>query len=201
MMNYDLAQLERRRRLNASVRGLDDGSTDLAVAVHEGAHIVCAWLVGFSPVYATIDPGLGSDGSASFRRGSVSAKTTDRDLLWRHAIVRLSGVEGEKLTGVVSDYETAAKDDLARARDALGLICRGPEVDIAIACARSAAREMLKDNFATLLAVTKALLARRKLDESEIEELLADDDDDAPTRRVIMPDRGLIQYAPPERFG
>jgi hypothetical protein len=181
-MRYEQVQRENRRLLNAGARGLDDGATDVAVAAHEGAHVVVASLVGFGPVYATIDPGLGSDGLTTFGKGAISEKM-DREWAFNHAVVRLAGPEGERLAGK-DDPDAGAKDDLVQARRAVGLYCRTAEVDIEIGRARRQARQMLLKEFAALLAITSALLEKRSINEDEIEQLLsssmpdADDGDD-----------------------
>jgi hypothetical protein len=176
-MKYARMEAERRRLLNAASRRLDGGTDDIATAAHEGSHILVGWLVGFDPVYATIDPQVGSDGMASFGRGAISA-TMDRQQAFNHAIVRLAGVEGEKLAG----HDGCGKDDLLQARTALGRINRSAEVvDVLVNLARAQARRFLEENFAMLLRVVAALLEKRSINADQIAELLASKmpDDDA----------------------
>jgi ATP-dependent Zn protease len=202
MMSYQRAELERKRRLNAGARAFDGGSTDLTVAAHEGGHVIVGRLLDFDPFYATIDSGLGSDGLTSFNRGSVGPSSS-REQAFNHAIVRLSGVEGEKLAG----YDGSGKDDLLQARAALGRINQSREVvDVLVDLARRQARRLLEENFLTLLKITSALLERRTLDQGAIEKLLAsstpdDADDDADEfHRVYVPPPELIFHGVPERI-
>jgi ATP-dependent Zn protease len=178
MMKYKRMQTERRRLLNAGRRFWFGDNDDLDVAPHEAGHVVVGWLLDLNPTRATIDSG---DGYAGATSGVRPPRTkSDRDLLYAHTVFLMAGGEAERLVGGPDD---GGKDDLAKARAAIGLICRSSaEIDVAVDCARRTARQMLKENFASLLAITSALLTKRTLDQDEIEELLAssipDADDD-----------------------
>jgi ATP-dependent Zn protease len=210
-MNYGRMQATRRRLLDAGRRHWLDDNDDVDVAAHEAGHVICGWLLQLNPTSATINGGDGYGGKTCF--GRAMSKMTDCDRAFAQCVVRMAGVEAERLFGGPDD---GGKTDLAEARAFASSICRSEAaVDVLVKCARRTARTMLKAHLGPLIAITAALITERTLDRNQIKAIInppdEDDDgdgempsaaivpdDDAVLLRAIMPTSGQILHGSPE---
>jgi hypothetical protein len=173
-MSYEQNLRERRRLLDAGRRRWLDDDDDLDVATHEAGHIVAGWWLHLNPTSATINGGDGYGGNTCF--GRALCKRTDCDQAFAQCVVRMAGVEAERLFGGPDDY--GGKTDLVEAHTLVRSFCRSEaEMDVVIDSARSTARTMLKAHLGPLIAIT-TLITERTLDRNQINAIINPDDDD-----------------------
>jgi ATP-dependent Zn protease len=187
-----------RRRMFDADRRREKNRRDRAnsTAQHEAGHALVGLLLGLTPRSISIEPGSGSDGRTTW------AEVSESHGAFENIIVRVAGSEAEKMFGSADEGH---ESDLKLARGIAEWIdSDDDDIDDVIERAHGCACRILKANFAALTSLAVALLDKRTLDRSEIEEIIAaaplpdvddgdDGDDDADERSGS--DDGMLTLA------